>query len=437
MSIKIKITVLIFLLLVLSLGATIVFISYGKFEPVLHRQTMDGINAQLSYLERDLNLFFHTDLSQLAPRSPQILNLTFSLKRFLADNPATRRITVYQSNQQNMPYALEVKYDATIINDTLPYRLFAINSSDRISPPIRIPGAPYETKKSMDTVSLLKILTDKKNSQASAGWIEIALMNKSIREKVNTIIYEGFLISLAPIFLSILFGLIFAIYLIHPIQKLDKGVGQIFKDLSYRIKIGRHDEYGRLADAFNRLAGQLIEELTKYEHLYREATEDGLTKLMVRRYFLDLLEKELTNGYENKRPTSFLLTDIDHFKTFNDTYGHQVGDEVLAEVARTILDTIRKNRVRHDTAGRYGGEEFGVILPDSDRKAATELAERMRQAVENLAVQHSKKPLKVTISIGISCAPLSNIRCEELIQKADQALYRAKDQGRNRVVADE
>jgi len=164
--------------------------------------------------------------------------------------------------------------------------------------------------------------------------------------------------------------------------------------------------------------------------LYKLATTDGLTGLVVHRYFQLRLDEELARARRYKRTLSLLLSDIDHFKKFNDTYGHQQGDIVLKEVAKIFKSRIRTS----DLAARYGGEEFAVIMPETDEKGALTLAERLRQAVEFHTVPGPGKSLSVTVSIGISTFNYEkNLTKEEFIEEADKALYQAKENGRNQV----
>jgi len=122
------------------------------------------------------------------------------------------------------------------------------------------------------------------------------------------------------------------------------------------------------------------------------------------------------------------MMDIDHFKSFNDTYGHPVGDLVLREIAQCVKQTIRVN----DIAARYGGEEFTVIMPDSGHEGALATAERIRQRVERKIIQSGINRLRVTISVGCAAFPALGATQQELIDNADKALYYSKETGRNR-----
>lgn len=164
--------------------------------------------------------------------------------------------------------------------------------------------------------------------------------------------------------------------------------------------------------------------------LYERSITDGLTGLYNVKHFRFRLKAELVHSRRNARPVSMLLFDIDHFKKFNDTYGHQTGDRVLENVAAAIQKTIRTG----DLAARYGGEEFALILPNTDLDGSLIVAERLRQLIENLRVKGPKnEELKVTISIGTSTFPEHAEVADDLIECADIALYAAKNAGRNRV----
>lgn len=162
--------------------------------------------------------------------------------------------------------------------------------------------------------------------------------------------------------------------------------------------------------------------------LYELATKDGLTKLYIHRHFRTLLEAEMTRAARYKHVMSLLMMDIDHFKSVNDTYGHLIGDRVLKEIAVTIKNTCRNI----DVPARYGGEEFTVILPETAAKDATVIAERIRRNIEKIEIKIDEKvTLKTSVSIGIAEFSSALSDAESLISCADQALYKAKNDGRN------
>ena len=166
-----------------------------------------------------------------------------------------------------------------------------------------------------------------------------------------------------------------------------------------------------------------------YLKMEKLATTDGLTGLNNHRTFQEIMARELERARRYSRPLSLLLTDIDHFKSFNDTYGHPVGDLVLREIAGCIRNAVRIN----DFPARYGGEEFAVVLPETPEQGAFVIAERIRQMVEAKVVDSGPNKLRVTISIGCVTFPSFGQTQQELIDFADKALYTSKKTGRNRV----
>jgi len=163
--------------------------------------------------------------------------------------------------------------------------------------------------------------------------------------------------------------------------------------------------------------------------LFDLATTDGLTKLFVHRYFQLMLDAEIQRSRRYNRPFSLAMIDIDDFKHFNDTYGHQLGDEVLRSVGRAI----RKNTRNVDVSARYGGEEFVIVFPETDLDAALIAAEKVRRCVEQIEIPHEGAMLQVTISLGLAVFPRHAQDKDDLIKSADEALYVSKREGKNRV----
>jgi diguanylate cyclase (GGDEF)-like protein len=170
--------------------------------------------------------------------------------------------------------------------------------------------------------------------------------------------------------------------------------------------------------------------LAAREALRDQATRDSLTRLWNRSTILDILQRELARSARERRPLGLLLVDLDHFKNVNDTHGHFAGDAVLSEAGRRMQSDLRE----YDSLGRYGGEEFLVLLPGCDERSTRSSAERIRAHLANHPMVLSDTTLKVTASFGGTCVrPGVQCTAEELIRRADEALYRAKDLGRNRV----
>jgi diguanylate cyclase (GGDEF)-like protein len=165
-------------------------------------------------------------------------------------------------------------------------------------------------------------------------------------------------------------------------------------------------------------------------YLYEMATTDMMTKLKIHHYFQSALVDEIDRTLKTKRTLSLIMADIDHFKEFNDTYGHTAGDVVIKNVALLIKDNLRPT----DIAARYGGEEFSVILPKTDIHEALIVAERIRQFIEESEVLYDGKILKATISIGITQFDQTlDFSSHDFIERADRALYESKRNGRNTV----
>ncbi len=168
-------------------------------------------------------------------------------------------------------------------------------------------------------------------------------------------------------------------------------------------------------------------ELEKLSHT------DELTQLPNRRSLMEKISHELFHHNRRKRPMAVAVLDLDKFKAVNDRWGHQTGDQALYEVARVISESCRN----YDIIGRYGGEEFVLILPDSNRDQALATCERIRQRVEQTEFCRMEQRMRLTISIGLACKKEEEkAEVEELFQRADKDLYRAEENGRNRVEAD-
>lgn len=191
-------------------------------------------------------------------------------------------------------------------------------------------------------------------------------------------------------------------------------------ELRVRLRAGR-----RILD----LQSELVE---AREALRRQATHDGLTGVWNRTAILDILERELARSQRESAPLSVLLADLDHFKQVNDTHGHMAGDDVLREAARRMQADLR----RYDSVGRYGGEEFLLVLPGCHRPGAEVHAERLLQTMRGRPFHVPEELLRVTCSIGVSwTADAEPGQSGALVRAADEALYLAKESGRNRVAS--
>ena len=168
-----------------------------------------------------------------------------------------------------------------------------------------------------------------------------------------------------------------------------------------------------------------------YEKVQKLSITDGLTKLYSHRYFKQRLEEEMVLANRYSSQLSLLIMDIDHFKHYNDTYGHVAGDHVLMEVSKILRE---QSDVMH-LAARYGGEEMVIVAPETTKEQAMDLAEKIRKAVEVNSFSVGRETTNVTLSIGVATYPQDASTNLDLISKADKALYGAKSRGRNRIVA--
>jgi diguanylate cyclase (GGDEF)-like protein len=182
------------------------------------------------------------------------------------------------------------------------------------------------------------------------------------------------------------------------------------------------------------LAGTRIVELedellTAQEKLSHRATHDDLTGVWNRSAILNKLRVEIQRGRRQHTPLTAMMVDVDQFKSVNDTYGHQVGDVVLRNVAQAMAKSIRV----YDAAGRYGGEEFLIVAPGCDGGTALTLANRLHSQIRNYPMADFDPPLRVTCSFGVATTMDCSTDSENLIRLADEALYRAKAGGRDRI----
>ncbi len=221
------------------------------------------------------------------------------------------------------------------------------------------------------------------------------------------------------------------IYLKTVRSLMDQGEVSV-EALASRLPLASTDIGSR--ERWGIVGGQLalgLRRVSLYHQVQEMAIQDGLTGLFVRRYFLERLEEEVARAHRRQTSLAFLMVDLDHFKRINDTYGHLVGDRVLREVSHLIRRSVREM----DLVGRYGGEEFGVALPEADRALGIQIADRIREAVQAAPIAAYDEKMRLTVSIGVALCPKDAKTAEELIESSDRAMYEAKGMGRNRTVA--
>jgi len=271
--------------------------------------------------------------------------------------------------------------------------------------------------------------------QAFAGHRSLTAREEGVLAKLKEERGEG-------LFADILYTLTHKVYPTRQAKYLWEGILAHQATLTHALKrdpglaVTAHDY---LVNIVKEISGVSLIEESKFLALASTATRDGLTGLYDKTTFHRLLVEEIARGARHNRPCTFVMLDIDHFKKINDTFGHADGDMVLVQLADVINHQIRTT----DIAGRIGGEEFGIILPETEGVAGGILAERLRIAVEK---KFFGTPYKTTISLGLACfqepektgaaRPESDaaLTAATLYKKADKALYQAKAAGRNQVM---
>lgn len=257
-------------------------------------------------------------------------------------------------------------------------------------------------------------------------------------------------------FLAAIIALIYSKIILIPIKNLITAMKKVIGgEFDIKIESNRTDEIGELTKIFNdmiikiknymhelKISNSRLEESNiNLENKVKERTKqleqlsnlDGLTGIPNRRKMDEYLEQVWSESLKNEEPLSLLLMDIDYFKNYNDTYGHPVGDDCLRIVAKTIKDMLRKEI---DFVARYGGEEFLAILKNTDEETALSLAERIRKGIENLKIPHKSSAISDYVTISIGACTLNQFSKSDLnafVKLTDEALYKAKTSGRNRV----
>ena len=276
-----------------------------------------------------------------------------------------------------------------------------------------------------------------------AATLPVNVAYRSLDESRNRLLMVG-TPALAAVFLL---SFVLAAGMLRPIQRLSQAAKRLSAgELDVRLPVRGGDELTALTQVFNEMAATIQEKAKQLEearnelalknadleaanrHLHDQAITDALTGLFNRRHFQDNLDKEMRRCEREERPLSLLLLDLDHFKQYNDRWGHTQGDEELRRVASQVTKSIRTT----DMAFRYGGEEFAVLLPSCTKEQAAEVAEKIRAAVG--AHGHRAGVLgRTTISIGAATFPQDGRAARALVDTADGALYAAKAAGRDRV----
>ena len=237
--------------------------------------------------------------------------------------------------------------------------------------------------------------------------------------------------AITSLMLAFALGVIFSHLILTPLNKLIFAASIIEDgDLKYRVDIPGNDEVSTLGKTFNKMAAQIEERIMDSEHL---AMTDQLTGLNNRRAFFQLGKSVEDMVFRYDYSYSVMMIDIDLFKAINDTHGHSIGDQVIHALALTIKEMTRPS----DISARLGGEEFAVILPETNSKSASVIAERLRINVTKIRIPNLAEPLTISVSIGVAELDSKTSTLEKTLADADKALYDAKEHGRNRVIEHE
>jgi diguanylate cyclase (GGDEF)-like protein len=244
------------------------------------------------------------------------------------------------------------------------------------------------------------------------------------------------------LFLIGLAAYLLGLTIVRPLDRLIGGADKVAAgDLEVDLPVTTHGELGYMTEVFNHMVTRLregreqlatINETLRKRNLelHEISITDSLTGLYNRKHLMETLDKETSRCQRYKRPLAILMIDIDHFKRYNDTFGHLAGDEALKRMAKIFRDSVRAV----DYSARYGGEEFLIILPETSKHEAANAAERIRRCVEEDSLAEGDRATATTVSIGVAVFPEHGDHIQTLIKNADAALYEAKKGGRNQVV---
>lgn len=311
------------------------------------------------------------------------------------------------------------------------------------------------------TMHSMQIIAVVSLANETIGYLEIIKDNASIKKKVlDQLLFSLFVIVLT-LFIIFLLSIKFEKIFSRPIYFLLDAIKNIQKESNYSVCVisNSHDEFDALYKEFNKMMHEIqrrdmflkqnnlslenlvystANELEKTRENLKEfrvlATTDALSGLANRRSAMDKFEQMLCLAKQENRHLGVLMADIDHFKKVNDTYGHQVGDEVIKTVANVLLESVRKS----DIAARVGGEEFLILFDNGDAGVVYEIAKRIRDKIETTPLKIADfDTFHVTISLGFCSVIPKEESLEQLLKRADDALYRAKKEGRNRVICED
>jgi diguanylate cyclase (GGDEF)-like protein len=277
--------------------------------------------------------------------------------------------------------------------------------------------------------------------QAETG-VRYVFPRETTRKGIESIGYAMALVVGSGVVVLVILNMLLGAIVLKPLRKLTEHAARLERegDYSLRINSGRRDEIGVLANSLDSLVQTISDRTVELRRANDRLTElslsDPMTGIANRRMFDEFLKKEWRRATREQRPISLILIDVDHFKNYNDSLGHQQGDMCLIAVAAVLQLHVQRPA---DLAARYGGEEFAVVLPDTGMDGAMHMAETLRRAVRDLRIEHpaSETAAYLTLSLGLASMVPSpsdgDGGMETLLDRADQALYQAKKSGRDQV----
>jgi diguanylate cyclase (GGDEF)-like protein len=250
-----------------------------------------------------------------------------------------------------------------------------------------------------------------------------------VRTDKPRVFREMLMFTIVVAFVMVVGLIVFLAYVLRPLRQLHLGLRALARgDLDYEVPVYSRDEVGQVVQAFNATTARLK---AAFEQIEALATRDPLTGLPNRRLFDERLVSEAARSRRYGHPFGLIVMDLDKFKSINDTYGHPAGDEVLKYVAKMVEISIRET----DVPARNGGEEYAIILPETNFDDVHAVAEKLRAAVaeHNVRPDMISQSIRVTLSAGAACSQGHLVTPEAMVAAADAALYQSKNEGRNRV----
>ncbi|RTZ75860.1 MAG: hypothetical protein DSZ00_01230 [Gammaproteobacteria bacterium] len=273
-----------------------------------------------------------------------------------------------------------------------------------------------------------RVLAMLKPVQGHPWGIVVEMDRKALFANLESVRNSAILLVLGMVALIGFFAWLLARGILNPLRELTQAAQRVAEgDFDVSVQVRRSDELGFATVVFNDMVMQLRQSRERLELL---TTTDSLTGLLNRKGITEGFSTFLVRYRRHQRPFSVIMLDIDHFKAINDRHGHLAGDLVLKEVSRVLLEEMREV----DLVGRYGGEEFLMLLDETRAETALVVAERIRNALAAAAVSHEGVLIRVTASFGVAEISSGSESMDELMERADKAMYLAKQQGRNRTV---